>query len=68
MLQVSPLMGPPQQYNPQIPLSYFHHYPPTNGPPMDSNELLLARVFHRQIDMAERQEKCDQQKEEREKC
>ena len=35
---------------------------------MDSNESLLARVFHRQIDMAERQEKCDQEREEREKC
>ena len=35
---------------------------------MDSNESMLARVFHRQIDMAERQEKCDQEREEREKC
>ena len=34
---------------------------------MDSNESMLARVFHRQIDMAERQEKCDQKREEREK-
>ena len=31
---------------------------------MDSNESLLARVFH----MAERQEKHDQEREEREKC
>ena len=66
MPQVSPLMAPPQQYNPQIPPPYFHHYPPTNSPSVDSNELLLARVFHRQIDMAERQEKCDQEREERE--
>ena len=29
---------------------------------------MLARVFHRQIDMAERQEKHDQEREEREKC
>ena len=29
---------------------------------------MLARVFHRQIDMAEIQEKCDQEREEREKC
>ena len=35
---------------------------------MNSNESLLARVFHRQIDMAERQEKHDQEREEREKC
>ena len=34
---------------------------------MDSNELLFARVFHRQMDMAERQEKCNQEREEREK-
>ena len=66
--QVSPLMAPPQQYNPQIPPPYFHHYPPTNSPSVDSNELMLARVFHRQIDMAERQEKCNQEREGREKC
>ena len=67
MPQVSPLMAPPQQYNPQIPPPYFHHYPPTNSPSMDSNESMLARVVHRQIDMAERQEKCDQKRKEREK-
>ena len=66
--QVSPLMAPPQQYNPQIPPPYFHHYPPTNSPSVDNNESMLARVFHRQIDMAKRQEKCDQEREEREKC
>ena len=60
-------MAPPQQYNPQIPPPYFHHYPPTNSPSVDSNESLLARVFHRQMDMAERQEKCDQEREERDK-
>ena len=68
MPQVSPLIAPPQQYNPRIPPSYFHHYPPTNSPSVDSNESLLARVFHRRMDMAERQEKHDQQREEREKC
>ena len=66
--QVSPLMAPPQQYNPQIPPPYFHQYPPANSPSVDSNESLLARVFHRQMDMAERQEKHDQKGEEREKC
>ena len=60
-------MAPLQQYNPQIPPSYFHQYPPTNSPSVDSNESLLARVFHRQMDMAERQEKWDQEREEREK-
>ena len=68
MPQVSPLMVPPQQYNPQIPPPYFHHYPPANSPSVDSNETLLARVFHRQMDMAEGQEKCDVEREEREKC
>ena len=67
MPQVSPLMAPPQQYNPQIPSPYFHHYPPTNIPSVDSNESLLARVFHRQMDMAERQEQHDQKRGEREK-
>ena len=66
--QVGPLMASPQQYNLQIPSPYFHHYPPTNSPSVDSNESMLARVFYRQIDMAERQEKCDQEREEREKC
>ena len=66
--QVSPLMAPPQQYNPQIPPPYFHQYPPANSPSVDSNESLLARVFHRQMDMAERQKKHDQEREEREKC
>ena len=61
-------MAPLQQYNPQISPPYFHHYPHTNSPSVDSNESLLARVFHRQIDMAERQEKHDQEREEREKC
>ena len=60
-------MALPQQYNPQIPPSYFHHYPPTYSLSVDSNESLLARVFHRQMDMAERQEKHDQEREEREK-
>ena len=68
MPQVSPLMAPPQQYNPQIPPPYFHHYPPTSSLSVDSNESLLARVFHRQMDMAERQEKHDQEREERENC
>ena len=68
MPQVSPLMTPPQQYHPQIPPSYFHQYPPTNSPSVDSNESLLARVLHRQMDLAERQEKHDQEREEREKC
>ena len=68
MPQVSPLMAPPKQYNPQIPPPYFQHYPPTNSSSVDSNESFFARVFHRQIDMVERQEKCDQEREEREKC
>ena len=64
MPQVSSLMAPPQQYNPQIPPPYFQQYPPANISSVDSNESLLARVFHRQMDMAERQEKHDQEREE----
>ena len=60
-------MAPLQQYSPQIPPPYFHHYPITNSPSVDSNESLLARVFHRQMDIAKRQEKCDHEREEREK-
>ena len=60
-------MALPQQYSPQIPPPYFHQYPPANIPSVGSSESLLARVFHRQMDMAERQEKHDQEREEREK-
>ena len=65
--QESPFMAPPQEYNPQVPPPYFHHNPPTNSTSVDSNESMLARVFHRQMDMSERQEKHDQEREEREK-
>ena len=58
----------PQEYNPQVLPPYFHHYLPANSPSVDNNESMLARVFHRQIDMAGRQEKRDQEREEREKC
>ena len=68
MSQVSPLMAPAQQKNPQISPPYFHQYPPANSPSVDSNESFLVGVFHRQIDMAERQEKHNQEREEREKC
>ena len=68
MPQVSPLTAPPQQYNSQVPPLYFHHFPPTNSPSVESNESLLARVFHRQMGMAERKEKHDQEREERERC
>ena len=60
-------MAPPQQYNLQIHPLYFPQYPPANSLSDDSNESLLARVFHRQIDMVERQEKHDMEREEREK-
>ena len=65
--QVSPLMAQPLQYNPQVPPPYFPQYPPANSPSVGSNESLLARVFHRQMDMAERQERCDMERDEREK-
>ena len=67
MPQVSPPVAPPQEYNPQVPLPYFHQYPPYNSPSMDSNGSMVTRVFPRQIDMAERQEKHDQERKEREK-
>ena len=50
--QVSPLMAQPLQYNPQVPPPYFPQYPPANSPSVGSNESLLARIFHRQMDMA----------------
>ena len=68
MPQVSPLWHHCNGITLKFPPPYFHHYPPTNSPSVDSNESLLARVFHRQMDMAERQEKHDQEREERGKC
>ena len=65
--KVSPLMAQPLQYNPQIPPCYFSQYPPANNPSVGSNESLLARVFHRQMDMVERQERHDIERDEREK-
>ena len=67
MPQVSPLMAQPLQYNPQISPPYFPQYLPANSPSVGSNESLLARVFHRQMDMAERQERCDMERDESEK-
>ena len=65
--QVSPLMAQPLQYNPQVPPPYFPQYPPANSPSVGSNESLLARVFHKQMDMAERQERCNMERDERKK-
>ena len=72
--QVSPLNTQSPQYNPHITLPCFYQYPPVNSPSVDSNETLLARVLHRQMDMAERQERHnierdarERQKEEKEK-
>ena len=65
--QVGSLTAQPLQYNPQVLPPYFHQYPPANSPSVGSNESLLARVFHRQMDMAERQEGRDMERDEREK-
>ena len=58
-------MAQPQQYNPQIPPPCFPQYLLANSPSTDSNESLLARVFNRQMDMVERQEKHDMEREEK---
>ena len=63
--QVSSLTAQPLQYNPQITPPYFPQYPPAKSSPVGSNESLLARVFQREMDMVERQERHDMERDER---
>ena len=38
--QVSPLLMPPQPFNPQVPPPYFPQYPPSNSPSVGSSDSL----------------------------
>ena len=45
MPQVSPLLMPPQPFNPQVPPPYFPQYPPSNSPSVGSNDSSILVAF-----------------------
>ena len=69
ILQVNPLLTPPQAFNTQVPPPYFPQYPPANSPlagSMDSSILLaLQKQWERQEQVARKANEIKRQKEER---
>ena len=43
--QVSPLLTPPQPFNPQVPPPYFPQYPPSNSPSVGSSDSSILVAF-----------------------
>ena len=69
MTQVSPLLRPPQPFNPQVPSPYFPQYPPSNSPSAGSNDSSILLALQKQWKKQERIDKecfdMEKQKEER---
>ena len=67
--QVSPLLTPPQPFNPQVPPPYFPQYPPSNSPSAGSNDSSILVALQKQWEKQERIDKecldMERQKEER---
>ena len=67
--QVSPLLTPPQPFNPQVPPPYFPQYPPSNSPSVASNNSSILAALQKQLEKQERIDKecfdMERQKEER---
>ena len=67
--QVSPLLMPPQLFNPQVLPPYFPHYPPSNSPSVGSNNSSILAALQKQWEKQERIDKerfdMKRQKEER---
>ena len=67
--QVSPLLMPPQPFNPQVPPPYFPQYPPSNSPSVGSNNSSILAPLQKQWEKQERLDKehfdMERQKEER---
>ena len=67
--QVSPLLMPPQPFNPQVPPPYFPQYPPSNSPSVGSNDSSILVALQKQWEKQERIDKecfnMERQKEER---
>ena len=69
LLQVSPLLMPPQPFNPQVQPSYFPQYLPSNSPLVGSNDSSILVALQKQWEKQERIDKecfnMERQKEER---
>ena len=67
--QVSPLLMPPQPFNPQVPPPYFPQYPPSNSPSAGSNDSSILVALQKQWEKQGRIDKehfdMERQKEER---
>ena len=67
--QVSPLLMPPQPFNPQVLPPYFPQYPPSNSPSVGSNNSSILAALQKQWEKQERIDKecfdMERQKEER---
>ena len=55
--QVSPLITPPQQYNPKVPPPCIPQYPSSISPSTGSNDSSMSSVFQKQLKMQERRER-----------
>ena len=68
--QVSPLLTPPQPFNPQVPPPYFPQYPPSNSPSVGSSDSSILVALQKQWKKQERIDRecndMERQKEERE--
>ena len=66
---MSPLLTPPQSFNPQVPPPYFLQYPPSNSPSAGSNDSSILVALQKQWEKQERiNRECndmERQKEER---
>ena len=66
--QVSPLLMPPQPFNPQVPPPYFPQYPRSNSPSAGSNDSSILVALQKQWENQERIDKehfnMERQKEE----
>ena len=67
--QVSPLLMPPQPFNPQVPTPYFPQYPPSNSPSVGSSDASILVALQKQWEKQERTDRecndMERQKEER---
>ena len=52
--QVSPLLMPPQPFNPQVPPPYFPQYPPSNSPSAGRNDSSILVALQKQWEKQER--------------
>ena len=51
---MSPLLTPPQPFNPQVPPPYFPQYPPSNSPSAGSSDSSILVALQKQWEKQER--------------